>query len=228
VVALLAVTVAPAVDRATADDQGWPWPLRPDPDLVAGFDAPDGDYGPGHRGIDVRGTPGQPVTSATAGEVTVAAPIAGRGVVVVRTGELRITYEPVSAAVRVGEQVAVGALLGRLQQRGSHCWPTACLHLGVRDLDEYVDPLPRFWPRPVRLKPLHRTTLSGPGPAAGELASVGTMAAPEADDNPVSARRLVVGATVGGTAAMIAAGAARRRVRPGDEPAGMPRGGGRR
>jgi murein DD-endopeptidase MepM/ murein hydrolase activator NlpD len=142
----------------------WPWPLSPAPSVVAGFEAPASDYGPGHRGIDLEASTGQVVRSSTTGVVTVAGSVAGRGVVVVRTGALRLTYEPVSAAVDVGDDVGTGDVLGRMQSTGSHCAPWTCLHVGLRDGDEYIDPLPWFGPLPVRLKPLGSDVAAAAGP----------------------------------------------------------------
>lgn len=151
-----------AVATEASADQRWPWPLAPAPALVEPFEAPSSVYGPGHRGIDLAGSPGQPVLSATDGLVTFASPVAGRGVVVVRYGELRLTYEPVAASVHVGDRVADGSALGSLAVAGSHCWPDPCLHVGLRQGDVYLDPLPYFGPRQVRLKPL----AGDPAPAA--------------------------------------------------------------
>ena len=52
------LSVLPLAGRTSSDgERPWPWPLAPVATLVERFDAPDSDYGPGHRGIDLR--PGQ-------------------------------------------------------------------------------------------------------------------------------------------------------------------------
>ena len=89
---------AAALDESGADPVGV-WPLRPTPEVVAGFDPPDSPYGAGHRGVDLAGSVGQVVHTALAGRVTFAGSIAGRGVVVVDHGPTRTTYEPVTATV---------------------------------------------------------------------------------------------------------------------------------
>lgn len=101
------------------------WPLDPVPGIVRGFDPPDVPWGSGHRGVDLAGTVGQAVRSSLPGTVTYAGRLAGRGVVVVSHGDTRTTYEPVAAAVSVGDQVAAGDRLGRLELPGSHCFPSA-------------------------------------------------------------------------------------------------------
>jgi len=129
------------------------WPLDPVPDIVRGFDPPDVPWGSGHRGVDLAGAVGQAVRSSLPGTVTYAGRLAGRGVVVVSHGDTRTTYEPVAAAVSVGDQVAAGDGLGRLELPGSHCFPSACLHWGWLRGEVYLDPLDLVGAGPVRLLP---------------------------------------------------------------------------
>ncbi|WKN49934.1 M23 family metallopeptidase [Nocardioides sp. Arc9.136] len=132
------------------------WPLRPEPAVVEHFDPPDDPYGAGHRGVDLLGSPGQPVHAALAGRVSWAGTLAGRGVVVVDHGTTRTTYEPVSAALAVGTVVTAGDMIGTLQVPGSHCFPRACLHWGWIEGETYLDPLDLVGAGPVRLLPLWR------------------------------------------------------------------------
>lgn len=129
------------------------WPLDPVPDVVRGFDPPDVPWGSGHRGVDLAGAVGQAVRSALPGTITYAGRLAGRGVVVVSHGDTRTTYEPVAAAFSVGDQVAAGEVLGRLELAGSHCFPSACLHWGWLRGEVYLDPLDLVGAGPVRLLP---------------------------------------------------------------------------
>jgi murein DD-endopeptidase MepM/ murein hydrolase activator NlpD len=130
------------------------WPLQPQPEVVRAFEPPTTPFGPGHRGVDLAGSLGQPVLAALAGRVTFAGSLAGRGVVVVDHGTTRTTYEPVAADVRVGQPVLRGDRLGTLQLGGSHCLPRACLHWGWRRGDTYLDPLLLVGGGPIRLLPL--------------------------------------------------------------------------
>lgn len=130
------------------------WPLGPSHQVVRGFDPPSAPWAAGHRGVDLLGAPGQEVRAAEAGTVTFAGTLAGRGVVVVDHGERRTTYEPVTAAVVVGQQVAAGAVIGHLELAMSHCFPRACLHWGLIDGDTYLNPLTLVGAGPVRLLPL--------------------------------------------------------------------------
>ncbi len=132
------------------------WPLRPEPEVVEGFDPPDDPWGAGHRGVDLLGSPGQQVHAALPGRVSFAGMLAGRGVVVVDHGDTRTTYEPVTAGVQVGDGVAAGVPIGRLEVAGSHCFPRACLHWGWLRGETYLDPLDLVGGGPVRLLPLWR------------------------------------------------------------------------
>jgi murein DD-endopeptidase MepM/ murein hydrolase activator NlpD len=127
------------------------------------FVAPPTRFGPGHRGVDLAASAGQPVLAVDAGTVTHAGVVAGRGTVTVahRSG-LRSTYEPVRPAVVVGTAVAAGAVLGVLEGTGGtgraeavdHCGRRPCLHLGAVRGTAYVDPLALLERRRVVLLPL--------------------------------------------------------------------------
>lgn len=138
---LLDAFAAAAPIRSPAGDQRWIWPLDPQPEVMATFDPPESPYGPGHRGVDLSGRIGQPVLAVADGRVRFAGMVAGRGVLVIEHGAERSTYEPVIAAVDVGDPVRAGQVVGRLELVSSHCWPAACLHLGRIEGDTYLDPL---------------------------------------------------------------------------------------
>ncbi len=156
--AAILLAVAPTAAQAVVGDREpdpvGVWPLWPEPDVVRGFDPPDDPFGAGHRGVDLTGSISQPVRAAMVGSITYAGRLAGRGVVVVDHGSTRTTYEPVTAAVHVGDTVTAGDLIGTLELAGSHCFPAACLHWGWRRGDTYLDPLDLVGQQPVRLLPL--------------------------------------------------------------------------
>ncbi|MFZ1162808.1 MAG: M23 family metallopeptidase [Mycobacterium sp.] len=137
------------------------WPLRPVPAVVRGFDAPSPNWNRGHRGVDLAGTPGQPVYSAGAATVVYAGTLAGRQLVsLAHPGGLHTSYEPVRAGVRVGQSVAAGTAVGELLAGHAGCPTAACLHWGAMwgpaARADYVDPLGLLASTPIRLKPLHR------------------------------------------------------------------------
>jgi murein DD-endopeptidase MepM/ murein hydrolase activator NlpD len=126
----------PVPTPAAVDTHPWRAPLAP-LTLVAGYDPPAVRWLAGHRGLDLRGAFGQQVLAVDDGLVTVAGPVAGRGVVTVRHGPIRSTYEPVTALVTVGDRVRAGQPIGLLAD-GGHC--RGCLHLGARRGEDYLDP----------------------------------------------------------------------------------------
>jgi len=138
------------------------WPLQPRPEVVRGFELPAKPWLPGHRGIDLTGSAGQAVRAATAGTITYAGQLAGRGVVAVSLGTRRTTYEPVVPVVTVGTPVTSGTVIGHLSAAGSHCSPATCLHWGLLEGKRYLDPLTLLPDRPVRLLPLDPTTAAVP------------------------------------------------------------------
>lgn len=143
-----------AVPRPTVGRTGFVPPLSPLTVLTT-FQPPVTRYGTGHRGVDLAAPIGAVISSAGAGVVVYAAPLAGRGVVSVEhAGGLRTTYEPVTAAVVAGQYVPAGAVLGRLEGGHDSCAPASCLHLGARLPDRvYLDPMSLFGPWRIRLKP---------------------------------------------------------------------------
>ncbi|HYN30436.1 MAG TPA: M23 family metallopeptidase [Dermatophilaceae bacterium] len=116
-------------------------------------------YGPGHRGVDLAASAGQPVLAVAAGVVTHAGSVAGRGTVTVaHPSGLRSTYEPLRPEVARGTPVAAGSVLGVLEPQGAasgHCGRgTPCLHLGALHGTAYLDPLALLEDRRVILLPL--------------------------------------------------------------------------
>jgi murein DD-endopeptidase MepM/ murein hydrolase activator NlpD len=156
-VGAIAVMFAPP---AAAEEGRLDWPLRPRPAVTRVFDAPSPNWNRGHRGVDLAGTPGQPVYAAGGGTVVFAGELAGRPLVsIAHPGGLRTSYEPVRPSVRVGQLVAAGALLGELAPGHAGCTAAACLHWGAMwgpaSRADYVDPLGLLASTPIRLKPLH-------------------------------------------------------------------------
>lgn len=164
-VASVLLVPAPTGGSGTAlqGPAAWHWPLSPAAGVVRPFGPGPTPYSAGHRGVDLAGVAGQPVLAAGAGRVSYAGLLAGRGVVVVVHGALRTTYEPVSVAVRVGQPVAVGVVLGTLDAGHEGCPAAACLHWGLRREQAYLDPVRLVRAGPVRLLPLGSGTGAGSG-----------------------------------------------------------------
>ncbi|MGI5217236.1 M23 family metallopeptidase [Nocardia sp. CA-290969] len=145
---------------AAGPERPFEWPLRPRPAVERHFDPPEQDWLPGHRGVDLTGAPGQAVYAAGPGTVVFAGEVAGKPVVSIRhEGDLRSTYEPVTAELAVGSRVTRGTRIGVLEAGHAGC-AAACLHWGVRRESsrrakrEYLDPLGLLDLTPIRLKPV--------------------------------------------------------------------------
>ncbi|QHT55391.1 peptidoglycan DD-metalloendopeptidase family protein [Cellulomonas sp. H30R-01] len=143
---------APDVRRPAAR---YVWPLAPPVAVTAPFEAPPAPWAAGHRGVDLRATPGTAVRAPAPGVVTFVGVVAGRGVVSVAHGDgLRSSVEPVSSVVEVGARVAAGDTVGTVSPDGGHCAATACLHWGVRRGDVYLDPVALVDGGPIVLLPM--------------------------------------------------------------------------
>ena len=143
-----------------------------------------GRFEPGHRGVDVEGGAGMPVTASAEGRVHFAGTVAGRPTVSIDHGNgWRTTYQPVSAAVRVGDEVAQGDRIGLLLP--GHCTGSPCLHWGLTDGIAYADPLSYLEVPVVRLVPRGSAPAPPPPlPAASVPPPTGTLPA----DGRISSR----------------------------------------
>lgn len=130
------------------------WPMGHPTAVPRKFDPPAQKWLAGHRGIDLRVSPGQTVFAATDATVLYAGDLAGRPVISLEdTTGRRYTYEPVEPSVAVGDDVTRGQAIGTAL--GGHCPGGNCLHFGVKDgPDGYVDPLRLLGGR-IRLFPVH-------------------------------------------------------------------------
>ena len=152
--AVLAVTASAAAQPIQPTTvTGWVWPTSP-PRVARDFAPPPLPWLPGHRGLDLETAVGNSVGAAGSGVVRFAGVVAGRGVVSISHGSLITTYEPVAALVGRGDVVAAGTVIGTVEDRGSHCAPSACLHFGLRRGSSYLDPRLLFADLRVRLLPL--------------------------------------------------------------------------
>ena len=104
---------------------------------VRSFDPPATRFGAGHRGVDLRAGPGEPVVAALGGTVTFAGRVAGVSWITIdHGGGLDTTYGPIEPRlVGAGEVVAPGEWLGFLAAGARH------LDWGARLDDGYIDPL---------------------------------------------------------------------------------------
>lgn len=159
--AVLALFATAAPSSHAAPNRNFDWPLQPRPSVERAFDKPAQNWLPGHRGVDLAGSPGQAVLAAGPGIVVFAGKVADKPTVSVEhEGGLRTSYEPVEAIVPVGRRVERGTRIGTLIEGHPECTATACLHWGLRrgnrghSMREYLNPLGLLRTAQVRLKPV--------------------------------------------------------------------------
>ena len=137
IAALIALLAMVPTGRADAGSR-WSWPVVGE--VIRGFAKPADAWSAGHRGIDIQAAPDSEVRAPVAGRVTFVGPVAGRGVIVLRTLEDGdVTLEPIEPTVLRGDVVNSRDIVGFV--RGGHLGDNA-LHLGLRVAGEYVDPTP--------------------------------------------------------------------------------------
>ena len=118
---------------------GWIWPVR-EFRIERPFVAPAHEYGPGHRGIDVRPLASAEVRAPAAGIVAFSGQVARRGILTIdHGGGLVTTLEPIESPLVAGEAVERGATVGTVAL-GGHA-VAGVLHFGVRLDGEYVNPM---------------------------------------------------------------------------------------
>lgn len=120
--------------------------------VLRGFDRPEHNWLPGHRGVDLDLPVGGAVVAAGDGQVAFAGTVAGTPTISVdHVGGVRTTYQPVHARVTAGDEVREGQLIGVLGHPVDG-WPG--LHWGARrGKDDYLNPLSLLDTPVIRLKP---------------------------------------------------------------------------
>ena len=166
-VVVFAVLVVFSSPVSSADALGvWTRPV--DGSVVRQFEPPRTRYAPGHRGVDFAAAPGTPVVAAGPGVVVFAGSIGPSSHVVVlhepsgwRTGYSFLA----SVAVRLGEPVSAGAVVGTSGGVGDNHDGTV-LHFSLRIGDTYVDPM-------ILFRPIDLATAVHLAPTAGASSGMG-------------------------------------------------------
>lgn len=109
--------------------------------IVHDFAKPDKNWLPGHRGIDLSPSGSLGIYAPAAGTIGFAGKVGGKPVVtLLHAGGLRSTFEPAETDLRPGTFLDAAAQVGVISSAGPwHC-ASACLHWGVKNGDEYLDP----------------------------------------------------------------------------------------
>ncbi len=153
--AAAAVVVLAAAPAATA----WTWPA--DGPVVQEFALGADPYAAGqHRGIDVGGTPGDPVRAPAGGHVSYAGtlPHYGRSLTIRTDDGWVVTLLHLGTlGVARGAVVSEGQTVATLGSSGEAEHEAPSVHLGIRHADDehgYVDPVSLLPPRPVAATPV--------------------------------------------------------------------------
>ncbi len=145
---------APATASANPG-RGFAAPLQGPLEVTRRFAPPGLPWEPGNRGVDLAAHAGEPVYATTAGVVLYAGELAGRGVISIRAGTLRTTYEPVNPVVHAGDVVAEAEVIGYVSDRADSCGPPgSCLHWGALRSNVYIDPMGLLRAPAIRLLPI--------------------------------------------------------------------------
>jgi murein DD-endopeptidase MepM/ murein hydrolase activator NlpD len=181
-----AVVVLPVVRPAGAlavPGASGAWVRPVDGAVVRAFDAPDGPYGAGHRGVDLAAAPGTPVRAAGDGVVVFAGVIAGTShVTVLHDSGLRTSYSFLrDVSVRAGREVSRGDVVGASGGTGGD-HDGSVLHFGLRLGERYLDPMLLFAPvdltAVVHLAPAGETADGSWSPAVERRALARALALP--------------------------------------------------
>ena len=149
-----------AEDTGASDARpSWTWPLAPRPPVLRSFDPPPKPWLSGHRGVDLEtAAPAAAVVSPADGTVSFVGVVVDRPVITIDHGAgLRSSFEPVDSPLAVGSAVTQGQIIGTALP--GHCPTAGCIHWGVRQGEDYVNPLQFVLDlRPSVLLPLHGTS----------------------------------------------------------------------
>jgi murein DD-endopeptidase MepM/ murein hydrolase activator NlpD len=110
--------------------------------VIHGFQVGPARWSAGHRGVDLAARSGAEVRAPANGTVVFAGVLAGRPVLSIdHGGGLISSFEPALSRLQRGDSVERGEVVATLGPGPTHCWPTSCLHWGVRQNGRYIDPL---------------------------------------------------------------------------------------
>jgi hypothetical protein len=117
------------------------WPL--DSIWSAEYRAPETEYGPGHRGLDLTLEVNASIKAPTDGNISFADLVVDRTVVTIitKSGYL-VSFEPACTNLKVGDTVRSGSEFARHCEPASdyryHC--ESCVHFSVRSQFGYLSP----------------------------------------------------------------------------------------
>ena len=168
-VLMMMLPAAAAPPGSEKPEEPWRWPVDAAREVAEPYQAPEHDYGPGHRGVDIVAGAGAIVRAPANGVVVF------RGVVVDRPlltldhgGGIVSTFEPVASELVPGAIVEAGDEIGTVATGGHSA--AGHLHIGVRLNGSYINPMLMFGdvPRAILL-PCCEAITRGGGPVGRSL-----------------------------------------------------------
>lgn len=130
--------------------------LSPVPDglIVRGFDRPEWQWSPGHRGVDISLNGMHELLAPSDGAISFSGMVAGKSVVSIDTGPYTLTFEPAHTQLAVGDKVHRGKRFASVGGQSDHCGES-CVHWGVKRTGrrDYLDPASFLRPMQIRLVP---------------------------------------------------------------------------
>lgn len=112
------------------------------------FNKPAKNWLPGHRGVDLRISPGSYIYAPSAGTIHFSGSVAGKATVSIQHPDgVRTTYQIVEGLYPAGTVVEKGEAFAIAQE--------SVLHWGAIYQGEYINPLSLLGKEKIRLKPIH-------------------------------------------------------------------------
>lgn len=119
-----------------------------------GFDRPEWQWSPGHRGVDISLNGMHELLAPSDGAISFSGMVAGKSVVSIDTGPYTLTFEPAHTQLAVGDKVHRGKRFASVGGQSDHCGES-CVHWGVKRTGrrDYLDPASFLRPMQIRLVP---------------------------------------------------------------------------
>lgn len=127
-----------AVPDWTSPSHNLRWQFKAD------FQAPESEYGTGHRGVDFKSSIGEALRSPFTGTLIEGSRVGYRDVVTLKDSQGRLaSLEPVCATVAIGTKLSTGQLFGKVcTPNSAYIWHCAnCVHFSARINSQYLSPL---------------------------------------------------------------------------------------
>lgn len=139
-----------SINAASTPGRPWRFPVDQPFQILRLFDLPNGQYRPGHRGVDIATREYGSIRAPTNATVSFAGVVVDRPVLSLAINEnMTISFEPVSTHLTEGDAVKTGQMIGELDHT-RHC-RSPCVHVGIRVNGEYQNPVRFFVTQPTLL-----------------------------------------------------------------------------